>query len=107
MPHVQKRRKKTLLLGTTPRRSRRIAGVDVESPVVVAEKPKRRVMRTLGIVDDDRVRVDQRALDNYAKLFRQSLSRGHIQTLAAHFGWVPPPDAVGDLSVAKGFTFVC
>jgi hypothetical protein len=45
-------------------------------------------MRSLGLVND-KVQINQQALDDYAKVFSQPLTQVHIQALAALFGWAP------------------
>jgi hypothetical protein len=47
------------------------------------------VMRSLGI-ELERELVNQRTMDDYAKLFSGPLSASHVQALAALFGWSPP-----------------
>ena len=44
-------------------------------------------MKAVNIIEENEG-MDQRALDEYAKLFTQDLSNSHIKALAALFGWV-------------------
>lgn len=87
-PPIHKRRRKTVPAGFTPRRSKRIAGVGVETPPQPLNPQKKTVMRSLGLVND-KVQINQQALDDYAKVFSQPLTQVHIQALAALFGWAP------------------
>lgn len=49
-------------------------------------------MRALDAIGEFE-RLDQQALDEYAKLFGQRLSEVHVQALAALFKWSIPEDA--------------
>jgi hypothetical protein len=69
VPAINKRRHKTLPPGDTPRRSRRIAGVETEFGLNDLERrTKKRAMRTLELIEEHEG-IDQQALDEYAKLF--------------------------------------
>jgi hypothetical protein len=84
------RRKRQLLPPGAPRRSRRLAGIGVESPKQPSpSRFKKRVMRSLDIISEQEG-IDQQALEEYAKFFTQPLSTSHIQALAALFGWSSP-----------------
>ncbi|GJM85000.1 hypothetical protein PR202_ga00727 [Eleusine coracana subsp. coracana] len=88
-PPIHKRRKKTVPLGVTPRRSRRIAEVGVKPPPTLHVDPqKKKTMRALGIVND-REHINQKALDDYSMVSSQPLSASHIGVLTALFGWAP------------------
>jgi hypothetical protein len=92
LPHMPKRRVKTLPPGTTPRRSRRIAGFGVEpqqQPINVRSRSKRTLMKTLHVVSDAES-ISPKALDKYAAVFSNPLSSTQIKVLAALFGWTPP-----------------
>ena len=88
------RRKQQRLPPGAPRRSRRLAGIGVESPKQPApSRFKKRVMRSLDIISEQEG-IDQQALEEYAKFFTQPLSASHIQALAALFGWSSPDEEV-------------
>jgi hypothetical protein len=92
LPHMPKRRVKTLPPGTTPRCSRRIAGFGVEpqqQPINVRSRSKRTLMKTLHVVSDAES-ISPKALDKYAAVFSNPLSSTQIKVLAALFGWTPP-----------------
>jgi hypothetical protein len=75
-----------------PRRSRRVAGVGVEfTSADLDSRATRKIMRAVGIITNNNG-MDQRALDEYANLFKTPLSSSHIKALAALFGWQPPED---------------
>lgn len=79
-----------------PRRSRRLAGIDAEfsvKPEPEAGRYKRRVMRTLEVIQEQEGIVDS-ALENYAKLFSQPLSDTHFFALACLFRWRTPDELV-------------
>jgi beta-glucosidase/6-phospho-beta-glucosidase/beta-galactosidase len=48
-------------------------------------------MRSLDIIGDQEG-LNQQALDEYAKLFRQPLSDYHLQALTALFNWSLPEE---------------
>lgn len=48
-------------------------------------------MKAVNIIEENEG-LDQRALDEYAKLFKHDLSNSHIKALPALFGRVPPED---------------
>ena len=81
---VAKRRccKKT---SAVPRRSKRVAGVKPCSPGPVTTDAKRKVIRSLGFTDKDEA-IDQKAQDDYCKLFEGRLTDTHLVALAAIFG---------------------
>jgi hypothetical protein len=90
VPTINKRRGKTLPLGDTPRRSRRLAGAKTEFGLNDLEKrTKKRTMRTLELMEEHEG-IDQQAMDDYAKLFKQPLPDSHLQALAALFNWSLP-----------------
>jgi hypothetical protein len=91
MPTINKRRYKS---GVTPRRSRRLAGADVEFPLNdMSRRTKKKAMRSLDIIGENEG-IDQQALDDYAKLFVHPLSVSQLQALAALFNW-SLPDGLG------------
>lgn len=55
-------------------------------------KQAKRAMRSLGIIDDEQEHINQKAMNDYAKMFEQPLSVAHVQALAALFGWAPPDE---------------
>uniref|UniRef100_K4AI77 Uncharacterized protein n=1 Tax=Setaria italica TaxID=4555 RepID=K4AI77_SETIT len=75
-----------------PRRSHRIAGVELE-PVgnTASSRNKKKVMRALDIIGETEG-IDQHALDEYGKLFTRSssITASHVQAPAALFGWATP-----------------
>jgi len=88
MPIINKRRYKS---GATPRRSRRLAGADVEFPLNDLNRRTKKAMRSLDIISENEG-IDQQALDDYAKLFGHPLSDSQLQALAALFNWSLPDD---------------
>ena len=75
-----------------PRRSRRVAGVGVEfTSANLDNRATRKIMRAVGIITNNNG-MDQRALDEYANLFKTPLPGSHIKALAALFGWQPSED---------------
>ena len=91
MPAINKRRYKS---GVTPRRSRRLAGGDVEFPLNdMNTRTRKKAMRSLDIISENEG-ISQQALDDYAKLFVQPLSDSQLQALAALFNW-SLPDGLG------------
>lgn len=89
-PCSSKRRIRAAPPDAPPRRNRRLAGVRAD--VSVEPNPtriKKRVMRALDFVGEHE-RIDQNALDNYTKTFRQMLPAEHLKALTALFGWTPP-----------------
>jgi hypothetical protein len=89
MPVINKRRYKS---GVTPRRSRRLAGADVEFQLDdLSRRSKKKAMRSLNILGENEG-IDQQAQDDYAKLFAHPLCDSHIHALAALFNWSMPED---------------
>ena len=57
---------------------------------LTAREPVRKtVIRSLDIALEQE-HVDQKVLNDYAKLFGHPLSEPHVQALAALFGWTVP-----------------
>ena len=89
-PPVQKRRPKAPPPTSAPRRSRRKAGLHAEfAGIPDSTGARKTVIRSLDIALDQE-HVDQKVLNDYAKLFGHPLSESHIQALAALFGWTVP-----------------
>ena len=86
-PPVPKRRKKILPSNFVPRRSRRVANLP---PTTADHSAAVSVCRQLGFADGEE-RVSIVAMEHYATLFDQPLSREHLKALAALFGWDAPP----------------
>jgi hypothetical protein len=83
-------RKKAVQPGQTPRRSRRLAGIQAEFKMdELDRRSKKKAMRTLRIIgeQDD---IDQQAQNDYNMLFRELLSNAHVEALAALFNWSLP-----------------
>ena len=73
---INKRRYKS---GVTPRRSRRLAGADVEFPLNdLSRRTKKKAMQSLDIIGENEG-IEQQALDDYAKLFGHPLSDSQLQ----------------------------
>jgi hypothetical protein len=70
-----------------PRRSRRVAKLP---PISADRSAAVSVCRHLGFADGEE-RVSDAALEHYANLLDQPLSREHLMALAALFGWDAPP----------------
>jgi hypothetical protein len=91
-----------------PRRSRRVAGVGVEFKIQDwGKRSKKQAMVALNIIKDNE-EFSRQALDDYAKLFKHTLSRSHVQALAALFGWSIPinleyDNGTGDITAASIF----
>jgi hypothetical protein len=91
-----------------PRRSRRVAGVGVEFKIQDwGKRSKKQAMVALNILEDNEG-FSRQALDDYAKLFKNTLSRSHVQALAALFGWSVPDNleyitGTGDITAASLF----
>jgi hypothetical protein len=87
IPYISKRRKKLVPPPSEgPRRSRWIAGMDVEKPEVCPTHLKKRVMRALDLnVEEEREHLDH----DYAQRFCQHAISSHTRALAALFGWAP------------------
>jgi len=78
VPAINKRRGKTVPIGDTPRRSRRLAGAKSEFGLNDLERrSKKKAMRTLELIEEHEG-IDQQALDEYAKLFEQPLPGSHL-----------------------------
>jgi hypothetical protein len=88
-PTIQKRRVKAPPPTSAPRRSRRTAGLGAEFAGCPDIGARKTVIRSLDLAIE-REHVDQRILNDYAKLFGRSLSASHVQALAALFGWAVP-----------------
>ena len=88
-PAVPKRRSRAPPPTSVPRRSRRTAGLEAELPGILDAGSRKTVMRSLGI-ELEREHVNQKIMDDYAKLFSGPLSASHVQALAVLFGWSPP-----------------
>jgi hypothetical protein len=89
-PPIQKRQPRARPPPTSaPHRSRRTAGLAAEFADIDEIGACKTVILLLGIVMD-REHVDQRILNDYAKLFSHQLSASHVQALAALFGWAVP-----------------
>ena len=91
IPHINKRRKKpSAPPSEAPRRSRRIAGMQVEKVEDCPKHLKKCIMRALDLnVDEDKETLGQQLLDEYAQHFRQHITPSHTRALAALFGWAP------------------
>lgn len=91
IPHISKGRNKVFPPPIdAPRRSRRIAGMDVEKPEVCPTHLKKRVMRALDLnVQDEKEHLDQQLLDDYAQRFCQHLMSSHSPIRGR---WLPSLD---------------
>jgi hypothetical protein len=69
-----------------PHRSRRVAGVKPCSPGPIITEAQKKVIRSLGLAATEEA-IDQKAQDNYFKLFEGRLADSHLAALAAIFGW--------------------
>jgi len=79
------------------RRSRRLAGLGVDTAEVCPVHLKKKVMRALDLdVEDEKEVLSQKILEEYAQRFCHGLAHPHSRALAAPFGWTPPED---DLAV--------
>ena len=63
--------------------------MEAELPGILDAGSRKTVMRSLGI-ELEREHVNQKVMEDYAKLFSGPLSASHVQALAALFGWSPP-----------------
>jgi len=89
-PPVQKRRPRAPPPTSAPRRSRRNAGLGAEfAGIPYSTGARKTVIRSLDIALEQE-HVDQKVLNDYAKLFGHPLSESHVQALAALFGWTVP-----------------
>ncbi|WVZ94677.1 hypothetical protein U9M48_040542 [Paspalum notatum var. saurae] len=66
--------------------SRRVAGAKPCSPGPIVTAAQRKVIKSLGLSDGKEV-IDQKAQDDYSKLFEQPLTDVDLSALAAIFGW--------------------
>lgn len=94
-PRVRRPRAQARTPSAPPRRSRRIVGVEPESPAGIATRNKKKVMRALHVIEENEG-VRQEVLDDYGKFFAQPLPTSHVQALAALFGWAVPEDVNGE-----------
>jgi hypothetical protein len=85
-----------------------VAGVGVEFKIQDwGKRSKKQAMVALNIIEDNEG-FRRQALDDYAKLFNHTLSRSHVQALAALFGWAIPDNleydnGTGDITAASLF----
>ena len=99
-PQKQKRqrRPRAPCEGALPRRSRRLAGADVEKVMAPAQvsKGKWRIANELGLLGGDPSEsLSLEVLDNYAKVFGERLTDLQVKALAALFNWTVPEDLQG------------
>jgi hypothetical protein len=89
-PVILKKKDNILPPRSVPRRSCRVAGVGVEfNASDLDRRATKKIMKAVGIIADN-VGIDQRAQEEYADLFKTSLSDTHVKALAALFGWQLP-----------------
>jgi hypothetical protein len=89
-PVILKKKDNLMPSRSVPRRSRRVAGVGVEfNASDLNKRATKKIMKAVGIIADN-VGIDQRAQEDYADLFKTSLSDIHVKALAALFGWQLP-----------------
>jgi len=88
-PVINKRRNRAPPPTSAPRRSRRNAGLSAEFGGIPDIGARKTVIRSLDIAMEQE-HIDQRVLNDYAKLFSNLLSMSHVQALAALFGWNVP-----------------
>ncbi|KAG2657383.1 hypothetical protein PVAP13_1KG180000 [Panicum virgatum] len=88
-PVINKRQNRAPPPTSAPRRSRRNAGLSAEFGGIPDIGARKTVIRSLDIAMEQ-VHIDQRVLNDYAKLFSNLLSMSHVQALAALFGWNVP-----------------
>jgi hypothetical protein len=89
-PVILKKKDNIMPSRSVPRRSRKVAGVGVEFNASDLDKrATKKIMKAVGIIADN-VGIDQRAQEEYADLFKTSLSDIHVKALAALFGWQLP-----------------
>lgn len=98
IPKVDKRRRKKLEPPSRqPRCSLRIAGLPVPSPDECPPHLLKQVMRALDLnIEEERERISQQALDEYAQCFKQPMPASHTMALATLFGWSLPDAACAD-----------
>lgn len=104
IPVINMRRKKKSPPSEAPRHSRRIAGLGVTCPEVCAPHLKKKVMRALDMdIAEEREKISQHILDEYAKKFNHPVSSDHTKDMAALFWLVPPDDdSVGWVDCVSG-----
>lgn len=85
-PALLKKKAEKNVPPSVPRRSRRIAGAKPCSPGPVVTAAQRKVIQGLGLSNGKEV-IDQRAQDDYSKLFEQPLTDVDRAALAAILGW--------------------
>jgi hypothetical protein len=106
LPTPKSVRRQSSIPLAVPRRSRRVAGVGVEFKIQDwGKRSKKQAMVALNIIEDNEG-FSRQALDDYAKLFKNTLSRSHVQALAALFGWSVPDNleyitGTGDITAAS------
>jgi len=84
-----------------PRRSRRIAGMEPDTPGGGApSRAKKKVMRALNLIGET-AGIDQQSLEEYSKFFTGSgwLPDNQVLALSALFGWAAPDVEEQDLVV--------
>jgi hypothetical protein len=94
----QQRRPRAPREGALPRRSRCLAGADVEKVMAPAQvsKGKWRIANELGLLGGDPSEsLSLEVLDNYAKVFGERLTDLQVKALAALFNWTIPEDLQG------------
>jgi hypothetical protein len=90
VPSIVKRCTKANSAGPTPRRSRRLAGVQAEFNMSELERRSRKkAMRALGIITE-RDGVSEQAQEDYANVFKQCITEMQVEALAALFNWAIP-----------------
>ncbi|KAJ1257223.1 hypothetical protein BS78_K172400 [Paspalum vaginatum] len=85
-PMILKREGEKHVPPSVPRRSRRVAGVKPCSPGPVVTAAQRKVIKSLGLSNEKEL-IDQKAQDDYSKLFEKPLTDVDLAALAAIFGW--------------------
>jgi hypothetical protein len=86
---------KTMSAGQMPRRSRWVAGAQVEFSVTELERRSKKTMRTLGIIGEHDG-ITQLGQDEYSNLFGKPLADVHKEALSALFNWSIPDFADQD-----------
>lgn len=75
---INKHRGRTLPTGDIPQRSQHLAGVKTEFGLNDLERrTKKKAIRSLELIEENES-IDQQALDDYVKLFRQPLPDSHL-----------------------------
>jgi hypothetical protein len=64
-----------------------VAGFKPSSPGLSINEAQKKVIRSLGLAAKEEA-IDQKAQDNYFKLFEGRLTDSHLAALAAIFGWL-------------------